>query len=197
MRYIELMSGKKPYLLESVKNNLGAETTIKSAASTRFYLEDHAAGKSWITQLPFPVHCVEQIKVRDEWRGTEFTTSYSYHHGYYDGVEREFRGFGRVEQVDTEDYGEFLAGNITSPYITADQHLYQPPIKTVTWFHTGAFADRRSILSQMAKEYFPNWFEALHPGQQFLGDFRENALPEPDLDAQSLSAEEWREALRA
>ncbi|MFO0761897.1 MAG: toxin TcdB middle/N-terminal domain-containing protein [Byssovorax sp.] len=27
-------------------------------------------------------------------------TEYSYHHGYFDGVEQEFRGFGRVEQRD-------------------------------------------------------------------------------------------------
>ena len=32
-----------------------------------------------------------------------FTTRYAYHHGYYDGFEREFRGFGMVEHWDTED----------------------------------------------------------------------------------------------
>ncbi|HQR36315.1 MAG TPA: SpvB/TcaC N-terminal domain-containing protein, partial [Blastocatellia bacterium] len=197
MWYIELMSGKKPYLLELVKNNLGTETTIKYAASTRFYLEDRAAGKPWITRLPFPVHCVEKVTVTDKWRGTTFTTRYSYHHGYYDGVEREFRGFGRVEQIDTEDYGVFAAGNAASPYITEDKRLYQPPVKTVTWFHTGAFFNRQNILSQMAEEYFPNWLGAMNPPRQVEGGFRENALPEPDLDTQNLSAEEWREALRA
>ncbi len=30
-----------------------------------------------------------------------------------------------------------------------------------------------------------------------LGEFKENHLPEPDLHAENLSAEEWREALRA
>ena len=27
---------------------------------------------------------------------------YSYHHGFYDGIEREFRGFARVDQLDAE-----------------------------------------------------------------------------------------------
>ena len=88
------------------------------------------------------------------------------------GTEREFRGFGRVEQIDVEDYGTFSAGNTNSPYITDDQTLYQPPVKTVTWYHTGAFLDRKRILSHFKDEYFPNWFENEKPGTQVLGDFR-------------------------
>jgi hypothetical protein len=33
-----------------------------------------------------------------------FVTRYAYHHGYFDGEEREFRGFGMVEQWDTEQF---------------------------------------------------------------------------------------------
>ena len=98
------------------------------------------AGKPWITKLPFPVHCVEKVTVTDKWRKTEFSSTYSYHHGYFDGIEREFRGFGRVEQVDVESYGKFAQGNAASPYITDDKTLYQPPVKTVTWYHTGRFS---------------------------------------------------------
>src|SRR5207237_7609221 len=59
MRYLDLMGGQKPHLLIKTKNNLGAETTVSYAPSTRFYLEDRLAGQPWITRLPFPVHCVE------------------------------------------------------------------------------------------------------------------------------------------
>lgn len=185
LRYLDLMDGQKPHLLIEVNNNLGATTTIQYTASTKFYLADKAAGTPWITKLPFPVHVVEQVIVEDSWRETRFSTRYSYHHGYFDGHEREFRGFGRVEQVDTEHYGEFTAGNTASPYITGDHQLYQPPIKTITWFHTGAFLNRERILSQFQQEYFRS------------GHFTENTLPEPDLVAQNLSVDEWREALRA
>ena len=197
MRYVDLIGGQKPHLLVRIANNLGAETAIEYAPSTKFYLQDKQAGKSWITRLPFPVHCVEKVTVVDKWRQTSFSTAYSYHHGYFNGPEREFRGFGRVEQIDFEDYGRFAAGNAESPYITGDQTLYQPPVKTVTWFHTGAFLDRERILAQFADEYFPEWLEAQQAGEQVLGDFRENHLPEPDLSEAELTDEEWAEALRA
>lgn len=190
VRYLDLMNGLKPHLLIRSANNLGAETELRYAPSTKFYLADKYAGKPWVTRLPFPVHCVEKITVTDRWRQTRFTTSYSYHHGYFDGHEREFRGFGRVEQVDVETYGQFTSGNAASPYITADHTLYQPPVKTVTWFHTGAAIGRDRVLSQFAHEYFPSWAGA-------LGGFEEKALPEPDLHAADLTAVEWREALRA
>jgi len=198
MRYVNLMGGQKPHLLIKTKNNLGAETAVSYVPSTRYYLQDKRDGKPWITKLPFPVHVVERVTITDTWRKTSFSSTYSYHHGYFDGIEREFRGFGRVEQVDVEDYGAFAKGNKESPYIADDKRLYQPPVKTVTWFHTGAFRDRDEILSHFEDEYFPNWFEALRPNEKnVLGRFKENKLPEPDLDVQELSAEEWREALRA
>ena len=199
MRYVNLMGGQKPHLLIKTRNNLGAETEVEYAPSTKFYLQDKYAGKPWITKLPFPVHVVEKVTVRDRWRKVEFSSTYSYHHGYFDGSEREFRGFGRVEQIDVEDFGKFAAGNAASPYIAGEQEdLYQPPVKTVTWYHTGAFLDRKHILTQFEHEYFPNWFEAQDPSRtNVLGDFRENSLPQPDLAAQDLSADEWRQALRA
>jgi len=198
MRYVNLMGEHKPHLLTKTKNNLGAETVVQYVPSTQFYLQDKRDGKPWVTKLPFPVHVVEKVTVTDEWRKTQFATTYSYHHGYFDGVEREFRGFGRVEQIDVETFGKFEAGNASSPYITIDKTLYQSPIKTVTWYHTGAALDRERILSHYESEYFPNWFEAQNPDQtDILGDFHENILPEPDLKADDLSADEWREAMRS
>jgi len=198
MRYVNLMGAQKPHLLIKTINNLGAATSVQYAPSTKFYLQDRLAGKPWITRLPFPVHVVEKVTVTDHWRQTSFSSTYSYHHGYFDGEEREFRGFGRVEQVDVEDYGKTAKGNVQSPYITPDTTLYQPPVKTITWYHTGAFIDRQRILSQFAHEYFPRWFEDQRPdAQNVLGEFLENSLPEPDLPAQNLSGDEWRQALRA
>lgn len=198
MRYIELMAEGKPHLLVRSKNNLGAETHIQYVPSTYFYLKDKQAGKPWITLLPFPVHVVEKVTVTDKWSGTQFSTSYSYHHGYFDGKEREFRGFGRVEQIDTESFGEFTEGNINSPYITDDHTLYQPPIKTVSWYHTGAMIDRAEILAHYKQEYFPQWLEDEATGTvNILGGFKEAELPEPAFEQQDLTAEETKEAHRA
>lgn len=197
MRYIDLMGGQKPHLLLKSVNNLGAETEVQYASSTKFYLADKFAGRPWITKLPFPVHVVEKVTARDRWRQTVFSSTYSYHHGYFDGVEREFRGFGRVEQVDVESFGEFATGNAASPYITDDKTLYQPPVKTITWFHTGAGFDRKRILTQFNNEYFPNSLAAMPGYSTVLSGFNEKPLPEPDFDQEQLSSEEWRQALRA
>ena len=40
MRYIDLMGGQKPHLLVHTTNNMGAETDVQYAASTKFYLEE-------------------------------------------------------------------------------------------------------------------------------------------------------------
>ena len=51
-----------------------------------------------MTRLPFPVQVVERVETNDRVNRNRFVTRYSYHHGFYDGFEREFRGFGMVEQ---------------------------------------------------------------------------------------------------
>jgi RHS repeat-associated protein len=178
MRYIDLMGGHKPHLLVSIANNLGAETHIQYAPSTKFYLADKVAGTPWISRLPFPVHVVEKVTVADRWRKSAFTTTYSYHHGHFDGAEREFRGFGRVDSVDVESFGTFAAANPDSPYVSADRTLYQPPVKTVTWYHTGAF-EHLNLSHTDA-----------------IAGFVEHVLPEPELPA-FFSAEERQEARRA
>ncbi len=187
LHYIDLMGGTKPHLLVAVDNNLGGQTRIRYAPSTKYYLADRTAGTPWVTRLAFPVHCVDRVTITDRWRETSFTTSYSYHHGYFDGAEREFRGFGRVEQVDVESFGRFAAANPASPYVTSDRTLYQRPIKTITWYDTGGFVDRERTLARLASEY-------LRPNAP--GGFREHPLPAPELPA-TTRTDEWREALRA
>jgi hypothetical protein len=198
LRYIDLMGSQKPHLLTKVVNNLGAETEIHYLPSTYFYLRDKMAGTPWATRLPFPVHCVDKVTVRDKWQGTEFSSTYSYHHGYFDGVEREFRGFGRYEQIDTQAYPKVAAANAGSPYVTQDLTLWQPPVKSVTWMHTGVAADRARILGLFEDEYFPNRFAARLTHSQFA----EKQLPQPSIDkglaaSPDLDADEWREAMRA
>ena len=138
--YVDLMGGQKPHLLTSVKNNLGAETRIGYAPSTRFYLDDRMAGRPWVTRLPFPVQVVERIEVFD-WIGRNRQVSrYAYHHGYFDGCEREFRGFGMVEQWDTEEFRADTAF-ADGDFQNWDAASWAPPVLTRNCFHTGAFVD--------------------------------------------------------
>jgi RHS repeat-associated protein len=181
VQYIDLMAGKKPHLLNRYVNNCGGEVSIEYKSSAKFYLEDKKAGKNWITKLPFPVHCISKVTSEDKIRETIFTSSYKYAHGYFDRSENEFRGFGRVEQLDTEEFNRFKLNDAKN---VVEEELHQPPVKTVSWFHTGAFFGRDKILNQFKSEYFQN------------PDFDEYELPEPVI-ADDLSADELREALRA
>lgn len=187
MRYIDLMGGEKPHLLIGMVNNLGAETRIHYAPSTRFYLADQKRGRPWITKLPFPVHMVERIETNDHVSHNRFVTRYAYHHGYFDGEEREFRGFGMVEQWDTEHFAAIRASGGAPPAnIAPTSHV--PPTLTKTWFHTGAYLERRHFANPRGEYY-------REPG---LTDTQAQAqlLPDTQLPP-GLSPAEEREACRA
>jgi RHS repeat-associated protein len=154
LRYIDLMRGRKPHLLSHVNNNMGALTRIEYASSTEFYLADKAAGAPWITRLAFPVHVVRRVETYDEVSRNRMVTRYTYHHGFFDGLEREFRGFARVDQVDTEDFADFPQ---TGDFPIGDNWAEAsnvPPVLTRTWFHTGVFLEGGRVSRHLAHEYF-------------------------------------------
>ncbi|MDQ1637294.1 MAG: hypothetical protein QOF62_633 [Pyrinomonadaceae bacterium] len=199
LKYIDLMNGKKPHIMVAYKNNLGKEVSLEYLPSTRFYIEDKLAGKPWITKLHFPVHCISRTETRDTLSGFRFSSSYKYHHGYFDHAEKEFRGFGRVEQIDSEHFEHWVKGNASN---IVEQTLHQAPVITKSWFHTGAFLSREKILNQFAGEY---WYEEMQR-QGFAVANSETSLPDARLITvlgldpaliDDLGAQEWREALRA
>ena len=145
MRYVNLMGGQKPHLLVKTVNNLGAETRVEYAPSTKFYLQDKRDGKPWITRLPFPVHVVERVETYDHISRNRFVTRYAYHHGYFDGEEREFRGFGMVEQWDTEEFAALTADGTLPAANNIDAASHVPPVHTKTWFHTGVYLGRDHV----------------------------------------------------
>jgi RHS repeat-associated protein len=189
LRYVDLMNGQKPHLLTHIRNNLGAETRIEYASSTAFYLADQAAGTPWITRLPFPVHVVKRVETYDYISRNRFVRVYSYHHGFFDGVEREFRGFARVDQLDTEEFATLTQSGVfpVGENIRADSNV--PPVLTKTWFHTGVFLGNGRVSRQLEHEY---WREpGVSPLEQQAMLLDDTILPE------DLTPEEAREACRA
>ena len=198
MRYIDLMGGQKPHLLIKTVNNLGAETHVQYAPSTKFYLADKLAGKPWITRLPFPVHVVERVETYDRISRNRFVTRYAYHHGYFDGVEREFRGFGMVEQLGHRRVrgAHRRAAHCPTPPISTTPRMCRP-CSPSTWFHTGVY---------LGRDHVSNFFAGLLDERDVGEYYREPGL----TDAQArqlllddtvlpagLTAEEEREACRA
>ena len=172
MRYIDLMGGQKPHLMVHTSNNMGAESDVQYTASTKFYLQDRVDGRPWVTKLPFPVHVVDRVETRDLVSNTKLVSTYRYRHGYFDGVEREFRGFAHVEQRDVESVvGEFDL----------------PPVVTKSWFHTGAFLDGDKLEA---------YFKDPKNNEYFNGDSQARFVPDTELPV-DLTVDEMREAARA
>ncbi|NHR07246.1 toxin [Chromobacterium haemolyticum] len=125
----------KPYLIVSVNNNMGASTTFKYRSSAQYWLDDKFADPRLTSALPMPVHTLAQVVTLDEITGNSVTQQYGYHHGVYDGVEREFRGFGLVTAQDAKCIVE------ADHSIQADA----PPLLTKTWYHTGRETDESTL----------------------------------------------------
>ncbi|WP_217646262.1 SpvB/TcaC N-terminal domain-containing protein [Halomonas korlensis] len=197
LRYVNLMGGRKPHLLVKTINNLGAKTRIEYVPSTKFYLRDKRDGIPWITRLPFPVHVVERVETFDHLSRNRFVTRYAYHHGYFDGEEREFRGFGMVEQSDTEQLGALTASGAVPQGDNFADESHVPPVHTKTWFHTGVHFGRDHV-----SDYFAGLLNATDQGEYFRApgltdaDARALLLPDTVLPV-GLALDEEHEACRA
>jgi len=143
IRYVRLSSGRKPHLLETIDNRLGLVTRFTYRASTVGFIDDEQHGRPWGTRLPFPVHVVEQVEHVEQFTGTRSVTRYAYHHGAWDPLEREFRGFGMVEQTDADEYEEHHRG----------QPLIVPARRTKSWFHPGVLGLVTDLDAQFRREW--------------------------------------------
>lgn len=127
LEYLDLMGGNKPHLMTRIINNMGLETDVQYRPSTYYHQIDQLEGIPWQTQLPMPVHCVDEITSIDHITGVRCSINYSYHDGYYDPADFEFRGFG-VTEVSTTD----------SFTISGSAIVTQHKALTKTWFYTGS-----------------------------------------------------------
>jgi RHS repeat-associated protein len=161
--FLDFTGGLKPYLLNVMDNHMGALTKVQYAPSTRFYLADEKERvRRWRTPLPFPVQTVRRVEVIDEISGGKLTTEYRYHHGYWDGAEREFRGFGMVEQLDTETFEDYNGAGLhggSTQFVGVNPKHFSSPTLTKTWFHQGPVG-----------EEFGEWEELDYAGEYWLGD---------------------------
>jgi hypothetical protein len=123
----------KPYMLKETDNHMGAKGSVVYRSSAQEWLDEKQAlrnaGKTAVSELPFPVHVVVKQTQLDTVTGTTLTQLFNYRQGFYDPREREFRGFGLVLQTDTEATAQVQEG-------------FTAPVLTKTWFHTGRYPQR-------------------------------------------------------
>src|SRR5262249_22064441 len=142
-------------------------------------VDAHDLRTRWRTTLPFPVQVVAATTVTDVFSGSRLSSEFRYHHGSWDGGEREFRGFGMVEQLDAE----------TSLTVDAAGMPLSPPTCTKTWFHQGPVGPEEG-----------DWFE-VDLSDEYWPDDPPSFPRHPDLDAllrtEGLTRRAKRDALRA
>jgi RHS repeat-associated protein len=181
VRYIDLLQGTKPHLLSNIVNGLGAQTTLSYAPSTQFYLEDRQAGRPWATRLPFVVQTVSRVQTTDSIALTRGILRYRYAHGFYDGTEREFRGFARVDSWDAESMSSDHGTGVAPGSIDEAGGQYDlPPTHTKSWYHTGAWnGERDDLRTALSAEYFKgDPLAGLLPPSEISSDLSPAALRE-------------------
>lgn len=160
----------KPFLLTAINNGLGGRTEVEYKPSTRYYLEDKEAGLVWQTKMPITLQLVSESRVIDLITSTVYGSTYKYHHGFLNH-EKEVAGFACVEQYDVADYNQ-------------NNELDQPPVKTITWYHTGANPSLVNLESYFRRNEY------------YRGDVNAWFLPDTIFD-NTIVAAEMREAARA
>ena len=124
----------KPYLLTSSNNNMGCSASVVYRSSAQEWLDEKhrllTLKRLPVCHLPFPVAVVNKQQQLDEITGNCLTQTFAWREGFYDSREREFRGFGLLQQTDSESAG-------------SDQgEGFSETMRVFTWFHTGQSMDR-------------------------------------------------------
>ncbi|WP_367105955.1 SpvB/TcaC N-terminal domain-containing protein [uncultured Psychrobacter sp.] len=174
--FLDFTGGVKPYLLNEMDNRLGALTRVYYESSIRFYLADEKSSNTrWQSTLPFPVQVVSKVESIDLISQGKLTTEYSYHHGYWDGKEREFRGFGRVDQRDTESFDNYhkYTSDSELAFLDIDYSYFSAPTEIRSWFHQGPVRKKEGhwSSSDFRHEYWagdPGQLDGLYDQESFL-----------------------------
>ena len=142
------------------------------------------------------MHVVERVETYDRISRNRFVTRYAYHHGYFDGIEREFRGFGMVEQWDTEEFAALSQSQEFPTGDNIDESSHVPPVLTKTWFHTGVYVGRDHV-----SDFFAGLLDANDTGEYYRESPNDEEAQKLLLDdtvlPTGLTLEEEREACRA
>ncbi|MCU7808864.1 MAG: hypothetical protein KZQ73_13490, partial [Candidatus Thiodiazotropha sp. (ex Semelilucina semeliformis)] len=172
LHYLELTEATKPRLLKSVDNSLGRRIELEYGTSSEHYLRDKNGGNPWVTKLPTHRTVVNRKIIFDEISQSRIVTRFAYHDGHFDSETRSFRGFGLVDQYDSEHL-EALAG--------ADSRSYSSPSCTRTWLHNGELG----------------WFNR-RATQFYQADSEHHLLPGPFLEnPERFDNQEFAEAYHA
>ena len=115
--YLELFP-VRPNLISRIDNGIGFIQKITYGTSAEHAARAKAAGEPWEISLPNAMPVVDRVDVfvtltgQEDGSGLHEILDYTYRNGFYDGVEKQFRGFGDVISTlrgdDTQEEGRTL-----------------------------------------------------------------------------------------
>jgi RHS repeat-associated protein len=124
--YLDLMGEPNVGLLSRIDNGMGFVTDISYRSSTDYAVQAKLRSERWKTPLPHPVPVIAEVAAHDSLErlgvaGWQSRTTYDYADGYYDGKEREFRGFARVTVSEIGD--AYQEGKVTEMRMHVGRNL--------------------------------------------------------------------------
>lgn len=118
VRFLELFP-VKPNLLSRVENGIGMVQVITYGTSIAERARDEGTADQWRNKLP---HAMTVVKRTDTWTtltgaeggtGLHEVVELDYRHGYYDGVDKQFRGYEYVAEHQRGDMQDSQAPGLT------------------------------------------------------------------------------------
>ncbi|MEL6185432.1 MAG: toxin TcdB middle/N-terminal domain-containing protein, partial [Myxococcota bacterium] len=131
--YLEMFP-RRPNLLTQIENGIGSVQRITYTTAAEEMARARAAGSPWSASLQIPMQMAKTVDRyvtltgQADGSGLHELTAYAYRDGYYDGIEKQYRGFERVEMT-----------------IAAD--AYQEAVNTAYLYDVGRTAPHRSGLA--------------------------------------------------
>lgn len=118
-RYLELFA-TRPNLLSRIENGIGWVMEVTYGTSVQHLARD---GGTWATPLPHPMLVVDRTDTWDRLSNVHEINAYRYHDGFYDGREKQFRGYRTVEHIQGGDESH-EAGRTLRTYNVGERDPY-------------------------------------------------------------------------
>lgn len=117
LQYLELSPGTKPHLLIAAINELGGSIGVEYKSSVDYMVAVDGTPQQWTTLSPISIPVVSAL-VENDGRSHDYRSEITYRNAYYDGVEKEFRGF---EFATRKELGDSVQG---VPTLATDMAFY-------------------------------------------------------------------------
>lgn len=149
--YFEILPQVGPHLMTGIDNGLGKRTTIVYGSAAEDEQWARATGHPWRTFAPLPLQVVRQIRttggvdLNGDGKEDTAVAEFRYRDPYYDGFEREFRGFAFAQRITYGDdfihdpaTGRMGVSSGWNPARTPTGQVSGPSLVTRYRFITGA-----------------------------------------------------------